>query len=249
MALRLHTSRGRKNQSRLIVFGEREVQRAINSNLLLDEVFVSPLVDDATIANLELETADSTQVIRLTNDVFSKLAYGDRTEGLIATANRPETSLEMISDQASLVLVLQAIEKPGNLGAIVRSADGAGVCAVVLVDPLTDFFHPNAIRSSTGTVFSMNVAACSSQEAQLWLGENQFQIHTAMLENATDFYGADLRGKVAIVLGNEANGLDEKWAGDSFSPVKLPMLGSADSLNVSVTASILVYEAMRQRNR
>lgn len=229
------------------MFGSREVERAIESRVALDEIFVSSEVDDAMIANLTRDATDSSQIFRLTPDVYSKLAYGDRTDGVIATGMRPSTRLEDLSNEASLVLVLQAIEKPGNLGAIVRSADGAGVCAVVLVDSLTDFFHPNSIRASTGAVFSMNLAASSSQAVQTWLADNDFTVHTAMLDNATDFYGADLTGNVAIVLGNEANGLDAQWKCDSFSPVKLPMLGNADSLNVSVTASILVYEAMRQR--
>jgi len=236
----------------MIVFGQREVTRAIEAGVKLDELFISDSFGEAQLQNLVPALHSSTRKIRLPENLFSKLAYGDRTEGLIATAFRPTTNLDSLNQKISepmLVFVLQAIEKPGNLGAIIRSADGAGVSAIILADPLTDFFHPNSIRSSTGTVFEMPLARCSTVEAQTWLANHQFKTLTAVLENSVDFFDSDLNGNIAIVLGNEANGLDGQWLGDGFIPVKLPMQGRADSLNVSVTASIMAYEAMRQRNK
>ncbi len=246
-ALRLHQSRGRVTQGRFIVFGDREVRRAIEAGIAIDELFVADVVNDQEIELIQSESKGPINLFRLSDDVFAKLAYGDRTERLIATAFRPTTKLNNLPLDSSLVLVLQSIEKPGNLGAIIRSADGAGVSAVILTDPITDIFHPNSIRSSTGAVFSMPIATCSTLDSQAWLLENQFRIHTAILDSAIDFFAADFTGKIAIVLGNETRGLDGQWTSKEFTAVKLPMKGRADSLNVSVTASIMCYEAMRQR--
>ncbi len=168
---------------------------------------------------------------------------------MIGVAPRPKTelnSLEIPPD--ALVVVAQSIEKPGNVGAIVRTADACGVSAILLADPRTDFYHPNSIRSSTAAVFGMPVATGSGEQIQAWLIENQFSVFTAMLGDATEFFQHDLRGKIALVLGNEAEGLSSQWNRSEFKAVKLPMLGNSDSLNVSVTASVMIYEASRQRN-
>jgi TrmH family RNA methyltransferase len=247
-ALRLHTSRGRQAQGRIIVFGDREVARAIDAKLQIDELFVADSVDTAAIQALQVRLPASAKMTRITSEVFTKLAYGDRSGTMIATATRPETLLDSLRPQpAALILVVQSIEKPGNLGAIIRSADAAGVSAVILADPLTDCFHPNSIRSSTAAVFSMPMAAGTSSQVQTWLSQHEFNVFPAILENAQDFFTADLRGDVAIVLGNEARGLDDQWSKPEFFPVKLPMNGQSDSLNVSVTSSVMIYEAFRQR--
>ena len=254
-AIRLHSSRGRQLQNRMIVFGNREVSRAIESGVHFEEVFCTETLWDAlSPSEKNCVTNSGVQLFFVVPEVFEKLAYGSRTSTLIGTAKRPDTSFNSLSSQFasqkdfSLVLVLQSIEKPGNLGAIVRSADACGIDAVLCADPLTDFFHPNAIRSSTGVVFQMPLISGTTPEIQDWLSAREFSVFTAMLENASSFYDSDLTGKVALVLGNEAKGLAESWSAKGYSPVKLPMRGQADSLNVSVTASVMMYEAMRQRS-
>lgn len=254
-AIRLHSSRGRQAQNRIIVFGNREVTRAIESGLQLQEIFCTEtLWNSLPSAERSCVSKSDARLSFVVPEVFEKLAYGSRTSALIGTADRPETSFDSPCFQLrtggglSLVLVLQSIEKPGNLGAILRSADACGVDAVLCADPLTDFFHPNVIRSSTGVVFQMPLISGTTPEIQDWLAGQGFCVFTAMLENATSFYEAELTGSVALVLGNEATGLGESWMGKNYSAVKLPMRGQADSLNVSVTASVMMYEAMRQRS-
>jgi RNA methyltransferase, TrmH family len=146
-----------------------------------------------------------------------------------------------------LVLVIEALEKPGNLGAVLRSADGAGVDAVIAASPRTDLFNPNAIRASAGTVFSVPLAAASSGDVMAWLRRNGIRVVAARVEAERAYTDADLRGPVAIALGAETDGLTDAWSGDGVEAVNLPMLGMADSLNVSVTAAVLAYEARRQR--
>ena len=252
-AIRLHTSRGRQSQDRIIVFGTREVERAVDAGIEFEEMFIPDSETDQWISSIQSRSPKkhSTRMIRLNDSLFSKVTYGDRTEGVVGVASRPETKLENIDldgiPASALVLVVQAIEKPGNLGAIIRTADACGVSALICVDPLTDLFHPNSIRSSTGVVFNIPLATGSSAQVQGWLRENHFQVFTAILDDSNDFFQCDLTGRVAIVLGNEANGLDGQWQGKGFTAVKLPMRGQADSLNVSVTASVMMYEALRQR--
>mgnify|MGYP003774385291 CR=1 FL=1 len=254
-AIRLHSSRGRQVQNRMIVFGNREVARAIESGIEFEEIFCTEtLWDDLDPGIRSCVSKSEAKVFFVVPEVFEKLAYGSRTSTLVGTAERPSTSFDSLGDQLasqkdlSLVLVLQAIEKPGNLGAILRSADACGIDAVLCADPLTDFFHPNVIRSSTGVVFQMPLVSGTTPEIQDWLASQEFGVFTAMLENASCFYEAELTGKVALVLGNEAKGLGENWVDQAYSSVKLPMRGQADSLNVSVTASVMMYEAMRQRS-
>lgn len=233
----------------MIVFGVREVLRALSSNVKFDELFVCETISAKHLSDLQCQIGDaSTRVSSVTPEVFAKITYGDRVSGVVAVGPRPSTDLNHLSlDEPLFVLVVQAIEKPGNLGAMIRTADACGVSAVLLADPVTDVFHPNAIRSSTGTVFGMNIATGSTDEVQQWLKHKRCTVFTAMLENATDCFAANLTGDVAIVLGNEANGLSQQWQHDAYCPVKLPMQGIADSLNVSVTAAVMIYEASRQR--
>lgn len=233
----------------MIVFGRREFERAQKSNVKFAEVFVRQDADQEILAIAHSATAGPEAFLAtVSDDVFSKMMFGDRPELLIGVAPRPSTSLANLKfSPPGFVLVLQAIEKPGNLGAILRSADACGAAAVLLADSETDFYHPNSIRSSTGVVFTLPVAAGSSNEIQEWISEKQLRVLTAIVEGATELFDADLTGNLAIVLGNEAKGLDDQWRHQSFEPIRLPMDGLADSLNVSVTASVIMFEAIRQR--
>jgi TrmH family RNA methyltransferase len=241
LALRLHTSRGRQKQNRIIVFGSREVSRALDAGVRFSEIMIGgdhadqPQVVNFVQAMTSSIESGEVQCFELDSELFAKLAYGDRVDGLIGIADRPNTSLERFEkDKMQLVIVIESLEKPGNVGAIARSADGCGADAILLADPQTDAFHPNAIRASMASVFSVPIAVGSSSEIQTWLRDNKFDVYVATPEAKHSLYETDLSGRCAFVFGNEANGLSRQWRdrGD-WKFVKLPMLGIADSLNVS----------------
>jgi RNA methyltransferase, TrmH family len=188
------------------------------------------------------------RVVETTDALVRRLAYGDRDDRLVLVARTPAARLDdlAIADDA-LVGILERVEKPGNLGAVLRSADGAGVDALIVADLATDLWNPNAIRASIGTIFTVPVAQATADETLAWLGARRTRIVTARVDGATDYTQADLRGSVAIALGSEADGLSAAWDGEDVTSVHVPMLGVADSLNVSVTAALLFYEARRQR--
>jgi TrmH family RNA methyltransferase len=250
-ALRLDSSRGRKQQGRFPIHGVRELLRAFTAALEFTEVFVcQDLLNGADLAVIE-ETCLQKNVpcFALSLDLFRRLAYGDRQDGVVAIAVRPEVSLQQLKLPAnsSFVMVVEGIEKPGNLGAVARSADGAGAAALISANPQTDFYHPNSIRASLGTVLTMPVAEGSSTEVFEWLLANQFQIYSAIVEAEKVLWEVSFASRIAIVLGNEANGLGPTWTKKDVTGIRLPMKGIADSLNISNTAAILAYEVARQR--
>jgi len=244
-ALRLHSSRGRKQQDRIIIFGLQEISRACQAGITVLEVFV----DENQAPPDCLATVEGAAFYQLPSSLFNKLAFGDRNDGVVVVAQRPESGLAALNlSPDALVVVLQGIEKPGNVGAVFRSADGAGADAVLLADPLTDAFHPNSIRASLGAVFSMPTVSVDSRSLQEYLQEQGFQILAACLDTEQDYYSIDLKRRTALVLGNEKQGLSDDWRGSGILSFQLPMRGQVDSLNVSSTAAILLYEAMRQRH-
>ena len=181
--------------------------------------------------------------------MLAKLAFGGRPKGVVLVVRIPSLSLAGIAPGADpLVLVIEGVEKPGNIGAVLRSADGSGATAVIAASPRTDLFNPNAIRASAGTIFAVPVAAAPSAEVLAWLRGHRIRIVTARVGAEAAYSATDLTGPLAIVLGAEADGLTETWSGPDVEPVAIPMTGVADSLNVSISAAILAYEAMRQRH-
>ena len=181
--------------------------------------------------------------------VLEKIAFGDRSDGIVAVAAHPQTDLSRLTVRDEmLVAVLENVEKPGNVGAVLRSADAAGVSAVIVADAGTDLYNPNSIRASAGTIFSMPLVACSSSEALAWLRQHAFKIVATRVDGAVDYTNMDYSGRCAVVLGNEAQGLSNAWNSANITAVLLPMRGIGDSLNVSVTAAVLFYEALRQRD-
>jgi len=180
--------------------------------------------------------------------VIERLAFGDRSEGIVLVIRAPRRMLaDLDVPTDALLAVVDSVEKPGNLGAILRSADGSHVDAVIATDPRTDIWNPAAIRASLGTLFSLQVVSASAADAVSWLERRSFRIVTSRVDAATSYADADLMGNVAIVLGSEAAGLGETWNRPGIEAVRIPMLGVADSLNVSATAAILFYQALRQR--
>jgi TrmH family RNA methyltransferase len=251
-AMRLHAARGRMKQNRIVVFGFREVVRAMEAGLVFEELMLDvERVSAESRVRFERQVENSgssnASVLGLTRQLFDKLKYGDRTEDVIGIANRPETELVNIrTNENSVLVVLESIEKPGNIGAIARSADGCGADGLLLADPISDVYHPNAIRSSVSTVFSVPVACDRSKNVAAWLIENDYRVFIGTPEATTSIYETNLTGRVAFVFGNEANGLTDSWRLADWNRIKLPMSGTADSLNVSVTASLMMYEARRQ---
>ena len=243
-ALQLHSTRGRKKQNRIVVFGRREIDRAIASGVEPDQIFVP---EGGEIIGLENHS-----LYQLPEAMFEKLNYGNRSDQAIMTAVRPSTKLsdlaEMEMPSNGIITVVEAIEKPGNLGGIFRSADGSGTQAVIVADPLTDVFHPNAIRNSSGASFSVPTAVGSTDDVISLLQSRGTRILVASLEAEKSFYEVDLSGQTAIVLGNEAKGVSQRWREVADESFRIPMQGVADSLNVSVTAAIVMYEALRQRS-
>ena len=178
----------------------------------------------------------------------ASIAFGERAEGLVAVIRIPSMAIaDLTLPDDPLVAVIEGVEKPGNLGAVLRSADGAGLDAIVAASPATDPFNPNAIRASAGTMFTVPVAAAATTDVLAWLRARGLRIVAARVD-ADDLYtGIDLSGPLALVLGAETEGLTGAWSADDVKAVRLPMHGVADSLNVSVSAAILFYEARRQR--
>lgn len=248
-ALKLHTSRGRNQQNQFIVFGLRECRRAIEAGVIPLSVFACTELL-APVANDWLQTSvPSENCFEITSEMSAKLEFGNRTDGLAIVAERPNVNLESLNvGKTYLVVVLEAIEKPGNLGAILRSCDGAGVDAVVTANPLTDFFHPNCIRASMGAVFSMNLGSGDSTTVKSFLNQAGFESHVAIVEATQTVHQADFTSpRCALVFGNEARGLSDTWQALQTNGIRIPMRGIGDSLNVSVSAGIVAYEAVRQR--
>ena len=248
-AAELRERRARDATGLTLVDGARELARALDGGARVVEVFAdetSLTADGGGI--LERARASGATVIPVTRIVLDRLAYGDRSEGLVATVAVPDLSLGALRLPADpLVIVLEGVEKPGNLGAVLRSADGAGADAVIVADPRTDLFNPNAVRASLGSIFTVSVAAGTSMHVRDHLAAAGLRVLAARVDGAITYTEVDMRGPLAIVLGSEAAGLTGAWTDEGVVPVRLPMLGVADSLNVSIAAAVLLYEARRQR--
>jgi TrmH family RNA methyltransferase len=273
-AVRLRDRKHREKQQRILIDGARELRRAIQAGVPMLEIFVCDSLcrgDEAEALLPRLESCGG-EVLKVSESVFEKLAFGHRTEGVLGVAQMPRPTLDSlmvakdfcatsnaasvakasanasaVSQRHPLVAVIEGVEKPGNVGAVLRSADAAGVSAVIVTDAGTDLFNPNAIRASMGTIFTVPVCEASNADALAWLREKHFTIAAARVDGSVPYTEVDYRGPTALVLGSEAQGLSSTWNGDDIRAIRLPMLGVADSLNVSVTAAVLFYEALRQR--
>ena len=191
----------------------------------------------------------SPRVFEVSANVYDKIAYRSGTEGIIAEVRAKSLRLaDLQLSEHPLIVVLESVEKPGNLGAVLRSADASGADAVIVCDPLTDLYNPNLIRSSIGSIFTVPCVACSSEECIDFLKVHGIKILTAQLQDSELYYDSDMKCGVAIVMGTESTGLTDIWRKAADAHIRIPMLGRLDSLNVSVSAAILLFEAVRQRN-
>jgi TrmH family RNA methyltransferase len=247
-AARLRDRSGRDEQGRIIIDGVREISRALSAGVKIHELYVLPELCDDDESQRVLAAAKHADRLEVVRHVMGKLSFGNRVEGIVAVAEPPVRDLADLRLPAdALVAVVEGAEKPGNLGAIVRTADAAGVAAVLVADGGTDLYNPNAIRASLGAIFTVPVFEATSAMALEWLRQERFRLFAARVDGAVEYTRVDLRGRAAIVLGSEARGLSDGWCGDDVIPIRLPLLGSVDSLNLSVTAAVLFYEALRQR--
>ena len=246
-------SKARRREGLFVVEGVRELMHCLSSGYRVHTVFVC--MDILSGAALEecmgaiTEKSGKCNCFAISRQIYEKVAYRGSTEGIIAELQCKSHSLEDLALRENpVVVVLEAVEKPGNLGAILRSADAAGVDAVIVCDPLTDLYNPNLIRSSIGGIFTVPTVTATSEDAIRWLKDRNIKIFTAQLQDSEWYYDTDMKGGTAIVMGTEATGLTDIWRKAADAHIKIPMLGRLDSLNVSVSAAILMYEAVRQRN-
>ena len=239
-------SKARREQGLFVVEGRRELEHCLEAGFRARTLFVR---EDLLPGMEPLATQAGCPVILLSPALYAKAAYRDGTEGVIAEVEVRERHLEDLAlSEHPLVVVLESVEKPGNLGAVLRSADAARADAVIVCDPLTDLWNPNLIRASIGAVFTVPTVCASSAETIGWLKSRGIRILTAQLQDSAWYYDTDMTGGTALVMGTESTGLTDVWRRAADAHIRIPMLGRLDSLNVSVSAAILLFEAVRQRN-
>ena len=233
----------RRKSGLFVVEGRRELLHCIESGYEVESLFHCKDLDMQP-----LNVSPDVQVYEVTRPVYEKMAYRSSTEGVMAIVKSQPLKLNDLSlSENPLIVVLQSVEKPGNLGAVLRSADAAKADAVIVCDPLTDLYNPNLIRASIGAFFSVPTIAVGSEECIRFLKSKGIRILTAQLQDSELYYNTDMRLGTAIVMGTEATGLTNEWREAADAHIRIPMLGRLDSLNVSVSAAILLFEAVRQR--
>lgn len=246
--LKLYKRRDRDKSGQFIVEGFRELSRAIDNFVQIQQIFFCPELFLGSNERSLLKRAGHAELFECSKAVFEKLSYRDRPDGLIAVAKQLDLGLaqfeKSLPDNPFLV-VAESIEKPGNLGTILRSSDAAGVDGVIVCDRCTDLHNPNVVRASVGTLFSHNLAELAAAELAEFLKERQIRIVAATPDTDCLYTEANLKGPIAIFVGTEQYGLSDTWM--QFQRVRIPMKGQADSLNVATATSLLLYEALRQR--
>ncbi|WP_418509413.1 TrmH family RNA methyltransferase [Corallibacter sp.] len=241
-------SRARKKTGNFLIEGKRELSLAIKGNYTIETVlFYSELISESELKSL---IGTSYNIIEISKEVYQKLAHRDTTEGVLAVAKSKQHNLNdiQLSSKNPLILVAEAPEKPGNIGAILRTADAANVDAVIIANPKTDLYNPNIIRSSVGCVFTKPIATGTTTQIITYLKANSIHIYCAALQASVNYHTQDYTKPTAIVVGTEATGLSDEWLTASTQNIIIPMQGEIDSMNVSVAAGILIFETKRQRN-
>ena len=239
-------SKARKNSGTFLIEGRREIMLAKKGGYELQSVYFCPyFIDESEVYEL---AGNISEVIMISREVYQKLAYRDTTEGLLAVANCKMLSLEnIVLSENPLILVAEAPEKPGNIGALFRTADAANLDAVIIANPNGDLYNPNIIRSSVGCLFTMQVATGSTSEIIAYLQSKHIKICCAALQDSVPYYAQDFTKPTAIVVGTESTGLTDEWRNAATQNIIIPMQGEIDSMNVSVAAAVLIFEAKRQR--
>jgi len=245
---RLRRRRERDATGRFLIEGCRELERAVGAGVVVEELIVCPrLLDADRTTTVEQLVAVGLTITAIAEEPFHKVCYRQHPDGVLGVARQPDTSLDRLAvGDRPLVLVVAGIEKPGNLGAMLRIADGAGANAVVVADAGTDVFNPNVVRASQGALFATAMAITSAADAISWATRHSLRLVAGFPDAATDYWDADLTGSAALVVGSEHSGLPRMWD-DACVRVRIPMAGIGDSLNAATAAGLLLYEAVRQR--
>lgn len=250
--VRLRDGHHRRRQGLFLIEGKRELDRALNAEVELAEIFFAPeffrAEEDQKVVERAVEAG--AEACRLSKEAFAKCSYRQGPDGLLAIAPQWKRDLTNINFKTSpFLLVVEKVEKPGNLGTLMRTADAAGVDAVIVTDPITDIFNPNVIRASQGAVFNLTTVVSDNDTTLNWLKNNEITIVSTTPAATDDYWQADLAGAVAMVLGSEKDGLSDSWLDAATVKMKIPMAGRSDSLNVSAAAAIVLFEVVRQRSR
>ena len=239
-------AKARKQSGAFLIEGKREIELAIKGNYEIQTIlFLPELISEKQIDSL---TNKQLNTIEISKEVYQKLAYRDTTEGVLAVAKIKSLSLSDLQlPENSLILVLESIEKPGNIGAMLRTADAANIDAVLLANPKSDLYNPNIVRSSVGCLFTNQIATGTTEEIIAFLKDKKINFYSATLQNSNEYHKVDYTAPTALVVGTEATGLTQPWRDESTQNIIIPMQGEIDSMNVSVAAAILLFEAKRQR--
>jgi TrmH family RNA methyltransferase len=233
----------RRKTGLFVVEGQREIAHCVEAGYEVENLFYCP-----QMYSLTSHLSPLTPTYAVSPQVYEKIAYRGSTEGLLAVVHAKDHTLDGLQlPDNPVIVVLESVEKPGNLGAVLRTADAAHADAVIVCDPLTDLYNPNLIRSSIGAIFTVPCVACTSEACIAFLKAHHIQILTAQLQDSHLYYDTDMRRGTAIVMGTESTGLTDIWRQAADAHIRIPMLGRLDSLNVSVSAAILLFEAVRQR--
>lgn len=236
----------RKQSGTFLIEGKREIELAIKGNYEFETIlFLRELISQDQIATFSAKSFD---LIEINKEVYQKLAYRDTTEGILAVAKTKSLTLtDLILPENPLILVMESIEKPGNIGAMLRTCDAANIDAVIIANPKTDLYNPNIVRSSVGCVFTNQIATGSTEEVIQYLKNKNIAIFSATLQNSNAYHQENYTNPTALVVGTEATGLTQAWRDHSKQNILIPMQGEIDSMNVSVASAILLFEAKRQR--
>lgn len=236
----------RRQTGTFLIEGKREIELALKGGYVLETLlFVNELMSISEMDSLKISSVEK---IEINKEVYQKLAYRDTTEGILAVAKTKSLSLtDLKLSKNPLLLIAEAIEKPGNVGAILRTADAANVDAVIIANPKSDLYNPNVVRSSVGCLFTNQIATATTEEVIAFLKENNINFYSATLQNSTSYHTQDYTKPTALVVGTEATGLTQPWRDEATQNIIIPMQGEIDSMNVSVAAAILLFEAKRQR--
>ncbi|HSX03864.1 MAG TPA: RNA methyltransferase [Rhabdochlamydiaceae bacterium] len=248
---KLKERRQRDETGQFLIEGYRELKRAAQSGVEIQMLLICPKLflgenEETLIQQIDKNKAE---IFECPPHLFEKLSYRDRPDGLIAIARQMQFSFDKLqSKKEPFVLIAEGIEKPGNLGSILRSADASGADGVIVCDRCTDIYNPNVVRASVGTLFTLPVIEASSEETLLWLQKKQIKVTAATPSAHIEFTEANFKGPIAVVVGTEQLGLTDFWMKAADIRVRIPMKGAADSLNVAAATTLLLYEVLRQRN-
>jgi len=249
--LELQKRHKREKQEMFVIEGIREIQKAVHSGYHFESVFFLPeLLNYDRLTSLFGKSLPS-QIFQINSDVYNKIAYRESSGGVVAISEPKFYTLENLEGRLSsnpMLLVIEGVEKPGNLGAIYRSADAAGLDGIIICNQATDIYNPNAIRASLGCVFTVPTAVASVKMAIKWLSDKDIRLYTTYLKEAVPYYSVDFNKPLAVIMGAESTGISDEWLDAGTTNILIPMLGVADSLNVSTSAAVIVFEALRQRS-